>query len=401
MTSSALPPTLRLDHHEPLALTFTAQVLAVQEGLVALDRSAFYPQGGGQNADTGWLSAGEQRWAVADTALDKGTGVVWHTLSENDLPAVGTQVTGELDAPRRLRQMARHTGEHLLAQAFYQVNPAFEVAAVGMRGPDCTLDLRGSPNVKDAQAAEALLRELLVAGPLPLHTRLVPHTDLAAYGLRRETTLTGDVRLVMFGDEQAPFDVSACAGCHLPLGNLAAPITVLGMERIKAGLTRVTFRTGPEAAEYLGQVYRDTRALAQSFSTSPEGLTGRVEALRAERSTLAAENTALREALAGALVQASPLREVGKVTLRLLNLPDAALLAPALSDLEMGEVRAAVAGSRCGVASAAEGVNASEVLRSALETCGGRGGGHATLAQGQVERSEDFLDLIARRIGEA
>lgn len=399
-TSAAPAPTRRLDHAAPLDLHFRAQVVAAAKGEVALDASAFYPQGGGQNGDCGWLRAGEQSWKVTGTRLDKASGAVWHAV-EGELPPVGTQLDGEVDAYSRLRQMARHTGEHLLAQAFARVNPAFEVAAVGMRGPDCTLDLRGDPSEADAQAAEALLREVMVAGPLRLDTQLVPHTELHAYPLRRATSLTGDVRLVMFRDAAGDlFDVSACAGTHLPLGNLAAPVTVLGLERIKAGLTRVTFRAGPEAAEYLGGVYRDTRALAQSFSTGPAGLAERVEALRSERDRLAAEAQALRTALAGALVDAAPAEAAGSVTLRLLSLPEEGLLAPVLGSVPAGEVRAAVAGERCGVGSGVPELDAGAVLRAALAVTGGRGGGRAALAQGQTAAPQGFLAEVRRAVAE-
>ncbi|WP_189642973.1 alanine--tRNA ligase-related protein [Deinococcus piscis] len=405
MTSSALPaPTRRLDHAEPLELHFRAQVVAAGDGELALDASAFYPQGGGQNGDQGWLRAGEQRWAVTDTRLDKASGVVWHAVA-GDLPPppVGTPLDGEVDATRRLRQMARHTGEHLLAQAFARVNPAFEVAAVGMRGPDCTLDLGGGPSEADAQASEVLLREMMVAGPLHLETVTVPHTELHAYALRRATSLTGDVRLVMFRDRAGElFDVSACAGTHLPLGNLAAPVTVLGLERVKAGLTRVTFRAGPEAAEYLAGVYRDTRALAQSFSTSPAGLAERIDALRRERGALAAEAEQLRSALAEALVAAVPPEEVaGGVSLRLLTLPQGELLTPVLGATPAGEVRAAVAGTRCGVGSGVAEVDASAVLRSALAATGGRGGGRPELAQGQAEQPQEVLAAVRRAVVQA
>ncbi len=337
---------------------------------------------------------------MTGTRLDKASGVVWHAVA-GELPPVDTQLSGEVDAHSRLRQMARHTGEHLLAQAFARINPAFEVAAVGMRGPDCTLDLRGSPSEADAQVAEALLREVMVAGPLTLETQLVPHTELGRYPLRRATPLTGDVQLVIFRDTAGElFDVSACAGTHLPLGNLAAPVTVLGLEHIRAGLTRVTFRAGPEAAEYLGEVYRSARALAQGFNTGVAELPERVEALRSERDRLAAEQSRLRAALAAALVTAAPVEAYGPVQLRVLSLPDAGLLPAALSEVPAGEVRAAVAGERCSVGSGVPELDAGALLRAALTVSGGKGGGRAELAQGQTQQPEQFLAEVRRAVAE-
>lgn len=136
--------TRALYHHDPVQLTFAATVSASQGQEVALDATAFYPAGGGQSADHGVLrwASGEAR--VTDTRKNKATGQIWHTL-DGSLPSVGTALTGEVDAARRWRHMARHSGEHLLAQAFVRVNPAFAVDAVNMTNPECTLDLRGAP----------------------------------------------------------------------------------------------------------------------------------------------------------------------------------------------------------------------------------------------------------------
>lgn len=398
--------TRPLYFEDPTRLTFAATVTAAQEGRVALDATAFYPEGGGQNADTGVLrwEGGEAR--VTDTQKDKGSGRIWHAL-EGDLPPVGTSVTGEVDALRRWRQMARHSAEHLLAQAFFRVNPAFRVAAVGMRGPDCTLDLEGFPTEADAAAAEALLRETLARHDLRLETRTVPEAELGAYPLRRPPQVRGQVRLVLFRDEEGtPFDISACGGVHVPQAGLAAPVVVLRTERIRAGLTRVTFRAGAEASEFLSATYRDARSLAQALSAGVPDLAARVAALREERDALRTEAAALRSRLAAALLAAAPREEGPGVPLRLLTLDDPALLPGVLAAVPPGEVCAAVTpGGRCGVGSGRAEWPAGEVLAQALQRAGGRGGGRPDLAQGQTPDPAGFLravrEQVAGRTGEA
>ncbi|WP_034351884.1 serine-tRNA(Ala) deacylase AlaX, partial [Deinococcus phoenicis] len=259
--------TRPLYHEAPTRLTFTATVTEVREGAAALDATAFYPEGGGQNGDAGVLRwpGGEVR--VRETRKDRASGMIWHELagpaggvSAGTVPAVGTPVTGEVDAARRWRNMARHSAEHLLAQAFHRVNPAFGVAAVSMRNAEGTLDLTGDPTEADIQAAEALLRETLARTDLTLDTPTVPETELHRYPLRREAKVRGNVRLVIFRDAGGtPFDVSACGGTHVPRASLAAPVVVLRSERIRGGLTRVVFMAGEEASEYLSGVYREAR----------------------------------------------------------------------------------------------------------------------------------------------
>ncbi|AIZ45588.1 alanyl-tRNA synthetase [Deinococcus radiopugnans] len=391
--------TRALYHHDPVQLTFAATVSASQGQEVALDATAFYPAGGGQGADHGVLrwSGGEAR--VTDTHKDKATGQIWHTL-DGPLPGVGTALTGEVDAARRWRHMARHSGEHLLAQAFVRVNPAFAVDAVNMTNPECTLDLRGAPTEADVRAAETLLRETLARQRLTLDTPTVAEEELANYPLRRETKVRGQVRLVIFrGQDGLPFDVSACGGTHVPQASLAAPVVVLRTERIRGGVTRVVFMAGEEAGEYLSATYREARALAQTFSVPPERLTERVEALRGDAVTLKAETAGLRERLAHLLVEATPLDSLG---LRCLELDDPALLLPVLTDVSAGEVRVALAkGGRCGVASARQDIHAGEVLRAALAVTGGKGGGRPDLAQGSTLKPEGFLAAVRATLASA
>ncbi len=92
---------------------FTATVTAVDadQGAVSLDRTAFYPGGGGQPYDVGTLEARGRSLGVS--RVQRGAGEVWHTV-EQDLPAVGDEVTGRLDWERRHRLMRTHTALHLL-----------------------------------------------------------------------------------------------------------------------------------------------------------------------------------------------------------------------------------------------------------------------------------------------
>ncbi len=90
---------------------FAAQVTAQVDGGVVLDRTAFYPGGGGQPHDTGTLTAVSRTYPVAKVA--KVNGQVVHFVA-GDLPAVGTAVTGQLDWTRRYQLMRTHTAMHIL-----------------------------------------------------------------------------------------------------------------------------------------------------------------------------------------------------------------------------------------------------------------------------------------------
>jgi misacylated tRNA(Ala) deacylase len=92
---------------------FEATVSAVEadEGAVALDRTAFYPGGGGQPNDVGWLSVGGDTLAV--TRVKRQGAQVWHRL-DGEPPEVGVTITGHIDWERRYQLMRTHTALHVL-----------------------------------------------------------------------------------------------------------------------------------------------------------------------------------------------------------------------------------------------------------------------------------------------
>ncbi len=398
--ASGPPPTERLYWTQPQARTFTATVTAVNGQHVALDRTLFYPEGGGQSCDAGtllWEGGGAQ---VSD--VQKTGDTLWHTL-EGQPPTVGSGVTGTLDWKRRFRHSQRHTAEHLLAQAFWRVNSAFGVRSVNMRGPECTLDLAGQPGESHVQAAQNLLTEMLREG-LSLETRMVDAEHLGDYPLRRPPQVSGQVRVVLFGEPGgAIWEASACGGTHLPTGAQAAPVVVLKTERVRNDLTRVTFMAGEEATERLSAVYAQAQALARGFSLGIERLPERVAQLQAELNDMERRlTTTHRELASQALKQAAwhriPGGEVALVqpgeTLSTLPQPEQDELVPYLLELAGQRPDCVVIvlapDGGCGVASSLPGYSAHTLLRGWLSQSGGRGGGRPELARGATERQGDF-----------
>lgn len=250
---------VRLDRLDSYLTRFEATVTGAEPGdggtWVRLDRSAFYPTAGGQPHDTGVL-AGRRVLDVADR-----DGEVWHLLEPGDAPRVGDTVVGEVDWERRYAHMQRHTAQHMLSQAFVRVGasrgaeadgvPGYHTRAVSMRGPDCTVDLTGDPDEEALAAAEEEVNRA-ARRALPVMAFEVPEERLSAYSLRRPPKVKGLVRLVAVGD----YDLVACGGTHLRSSAEALPVKVLGLERVRGGLTRVTFRAGAEAvSDQIGRAH--------------------------------------------------------------------------------------------------------------------------------------------------
>jgi misacylated tRNA(Ala) deacylase len=111
------PVTELLFQRDAYEREFDATVVAADGMRIALDRTAFYPTGGGQPHDTGALTAGERRWRVE--AVKREGRLVWHTL-DADAPEVGTEVQGAVDWERRHALMRTHTALHILCGVIWR-----------------------------------------------------------------------------------------------------------------------------------------------------------------------------------------------------------------------------------------------------------------------------------------
>ena len=106
-----------LYHTDAYLNEFDALVTAVDGNAVALDRTTFYPGGGGQPNDVGLMTAGEQRWTV--TKVRKAGADIWHELDAAP-PGVGATVHGRLDWTRRHQLMRTHTAMHILCGVVFR-----------------------------------------------------------------------------------------------------------------------------------------------------------------------------------------------------------------------------------------------------------------------------------------
>jgi misacylated tRNA(Ala) deacylase len=106
-----------LCQHDAYVKTFEASVTGVSENGVALDRTVFYPTGGGQPCDFGLLRCGERVWQVKQVRRVKGE--IWHQV-EGEPPNVGDQAEGEIDWERRYQLMRTHTAMHILCGVIWR-----------------------------------------------------------------------------------------------------------------------------------------------------------------------------------------------------------------------------------------------------------------------------------------
>lgn len=200
-----------------------ARVLAVRDGAVELDRTIFYPQGGGQPGDTGRIGP----WRVLDTRKGEAADSVLHVLEPGSTPETGSIVKIEIDWDRRLRHMRFHTALHLLCAVVKA-----PVSGGRMAEDKAHLDFDIEMERLAKEEIEAGINALVKAA-CEARARWITDAELDA---RPELVRTmsvapprgeGRVRLL----EIAGVDLQACGGTHV---RNTAEIGALAVARIRS-----------------------------------------------------------------------------------------------------------------------------------------------------------------------
>ena len=228
--------TQTLYHADSMQTRFCAVVTAVRQcddqWQVTLDKTAFYPEGGGQPADHGTLN----EIAVTDVQMQQGE--IWHTV-ESPIPQ-GTAVQGEVDWQRRLDLMQQHTGEHILSGLLHSM---FSTENVGFHiGQEfVTMDINAPLTWQQLMQAEWTANSIIWKD-VAVDCKIVPPDQLDTLQYRSKKAIEGDVRIVTIPGA----DCCACCGTHLPSTGMVGQIKILDAQRYKGG-TRLTVVCGGRA----------------------------------------------------------------------------------------------------------------------------------------------------------
>ena len=224
--------------------TCDATVLRAGPEEIVLDRTVFYPLGGGQPGDTGTLTLpGGGETAIADTRKDRATGEHRHIPADGAaLPAAGDRVACTIDWERRYRHMRVHTAMHLMCAA---IDGDVTGGQVGDGKGRLDFDL---PDTSlDKTAIEAALNEL-IAADLPVGAEWIADAELAARpDLVRTLSVkppmgAGTVRLLRIGDAANTVDLQPCGGTHVARTGEIGPVAIGKIENKGRRNRRVNLR---------------------------------------------------------------------------------------------------------------------------------------------------------------
>lgn len=348
---------------------------------VVLDRSYFYPTGGGQEHDSGVIGSAK----VVDVFKDDDNTRLIHVI-EGEVHPGSAQV--HIDAERRLRHMQHHTAQHLLTQCILRQTGCETVSANINGYTPSTLDVVATQISKtDLEQAELQANRIIYEDRL-VKTYFVSPEELQSIPLRRPPKVSENIRII----EIESYDYSPCGGTHVLRTGSIGLVKVLKAER-QNEKTRVYFVAGLQALEVFGQMFELLTGLANQMTISwqdiPQVLRKQADQLGLLQKELqvlqqvSVKNEA-HELVAGAedcagvkLVRASfenrPISELRLMAEELKMLPGVIAF---LTSYDGQKVSLLVT---CGDST---GKDARQLLTRLLTLINGRGGGDARLAQG-------------------
>ena len=384
--------TIRLFDQDPELRAFTAQVIACEdkgEGryAVELDRTEFFPEGGGQGADHGTLGGAN----VLDVHDSHGT--IMH-LTDGALP-VGEMVEGRVDAVRRLDMTQQHSGEHIFSGLVHRLygydNVGFHIGSDAV-----TMDFNGMLTEEDVRRVEQLANEAIWAN-LPVQARVPPKDELAAMTYRSKKAIDGDVRIVNIPG----VDTCACCGTHVAQTGGVGQVKVIGLMKYKSGV-RVSILCGRRALEYENMEQAQVREIGRLLSVKPGETAEATAKLYAERDALRLRT----ETLGMRLFEAEAERERGKrVRLVVADMLNAGQLRKAAGLLAEGAALALVLAPRedgCSFALSAQESDVRGATKALCARFGGKGGGPKDMTQGVLGKAtpEEIREEMEKQVKE-
>ena len=262
-----MQPTEKLYFNDSSKLEFDAIILDLKPETngyqVILDRTAFYPTGGGQPHDTGML--GDAR--VLDV-VENESGVIYHIVEGPPAIEPGGALTGKIDRVRRLDHIQQHSGQHILSQAFIQACGA-ETRSFHLGPTTSTIDIELQSQTDTLIQAAEEIANAVVFEDRPMQVHMVNDEEAAQLPLRKESAVRGNIRVIEIQD----FDWSPCGGTHAARTGQIGLIAVRSYERAKR-MTRVEFVCGRRALEDYRRAHNTAVRVARLFSaerdSSPE-----------------------------------------------------------------------------------------------------------------------------------
>ena len=386
--------TERLYNDDPYLTEFRAEVIETlpygdKYGIV-LDRTAFYPAGGGQPWDTGYLNDEKV------TEVIEKDGKLLHIV---DNKLLSTEVKGSVDWARRFDFMQQHTGQHILSACFEKLLTG-STDSFHMGKDIVSIEINiDSFSIDDAERIENMANDIIYSN-LPVIARIVSGEELNSLPLRKMPKVTENIRIV----EVKETDYSPCGGTHVRTTGEVGMIKIKNWEKCKGGI-KFAFVCGNRALKDYGLYNSIIRALCEKLSARDSEIVEAVDKLlfdlRNTEKQLSASTQELIRIEADNTIKECPVVSGIRLISRVLDnrsINDVKLLAQYLTKVPGTVALLACKNENAQVIfSRSEDVNMdmNALFKAVLPIIDGKGGGNSRTAQGggsRVDRLEEFMN---------
>lgn len=267
--------TRRLYYENVYKKEFEAKVLECREGKkgfqIILDESAFYPEGGGQPSDTGYLNQ------IKVKEVHEKDGELLHYTDEAIEP--GTTVMGKIDWARRFDLMQQHSGEHMVSGLVHE-KYGYDNVGFHMGSDVITIDFNGILDDAEMAEIETLVNEKIWENA-PVEIFFPSREELESLEYRSKKELTGQVRIVRFPG----CDTCACCGTHVSRTGEIGMVKLLSVVKFRDGV-RMEMISGKRVLNYLNMVNGQNHQISVKLSAKMDKTAQAVARLQDENFAL-------------------------------------------------------------------------------------------------------------------
>ena len=378
--------TQKLYYEDQYIKNFTAAVLSCTEGKrgfeVILDKTAFFPEGGGQPGDTGFIGGIE----VIDT-VESGDDVI-HICKE--AVALG-ETECALDFEKRFTNMQIHTGEHIFSGVLHSIC-GYDNVGFHMGEHNVTVDFSGVVTAEELARIEKLSNEAVYKN-IPVEALYPTDDELENYSYRSKKEIKGQVRLTRIEG----IDLCACCGTHVAFTGEVGIIKAVSMMNYKSGV-RITLQIGRNALEDYCEKNKSAYEISNLLKAKVDEITPAVERILAQLHEAKQSFSALKKELFA--VKAAEAN--GE---RYLAFDDGGSSDDARIFADMLAEKVGIAavfsgndadGYKYAVVSRAQDVR--EIGKAINTACNGRGGGKPDMVQGSVTATKEEIENLYKTL---
>ncbi|MBU5315739.1 alanyl-tRNA editing protein AlaX-L [Clostridium bornimense] len=374
----------KLFYIDPYIKEFTAEILEIKEidnkFHVVLDQTAFFPGGGGQCGDLGFI----ENHKVID--VYEADGTIYHVVETK--PIKIHKVKCSIDWDRRFDGMQQHLGQHVLSGCFYKLFNA-NTFAIHLGTEISTVDIEGTLTEEQVREAEKYANEVISEG-LTVEFLIPTKKELKSLTLRRALPNTKeDISVVKIGD----LDINACCGVHPRNTRDLRMIKIKKYEKHKQG-TRIEFLSGNRAVADSLKKDNFANIICKYLNCNEDEVINGIKNLNASLKDALDENKKIKNQLATyeikELINEADTIDNMKVlkkiytdeTVKYVN----TVISKVVENDNMVTLMAVVSGDKVNLIFACsknlKNVKVNEILKDAITLIDGRGGGSPFLAQG-------------------